>query len=207
MPHPIIDHLKRFRVRWAVAAGVAVVAVGLTAFAVKGATHKAPAVDGPRLSIAVVAPKEPKVQPGDVMDVGALNDGFDGHLPEQAGHSPDMDLYAEQPTYVEDEGVTRSDSRRSADYRDGRYDDDRYRDDRSGYDDRRAQDAAYDRRGDRDEPRGRPMAFGFDRQQPDWRAEREARWAAMAEREARLREDEARYRYRTRSAYEGDGRY
>ncbi|CAN5420283.1 hypothetical protein BH09PSE1_BH09PSE1_25210 [soil metagenome] len=180
MTHPvletIIDHLSRFRVRWAVAAGVAVTALALTAFAVGGrGGAEAETADGPRLNIAVVAPTEPDVQPGEVMDVGRLNDGFDGKMPERVEQtSADVDLYAEQPAYVEDDRRWRSDDRRP---------DDRY-DDHPAYEDRKPDD-----RVEREAFRGRPMSFGFDQPQPDWRAEREARRAAL---DARERERSAR---------------
>ncbi|CAN5370838.1 hypothetical protein BH10PSE1_BH10PSE1_29040 [soil metagenome] len=173
MTHPVLEHLSRFRVRWAVAAGVSVVALALTAFAVTSRDGPRASGDGPRLNIAVVAPVERDVQPGEVMDVGRLNDGFDGKMPERVEQtSADTDLYVEQPAYVEDDQSWRADERR---------------DDR-GYD-RAARDSS-DRADDR--PRGeayqgRPMSFGFDQPQPDWRAEREARRAALDAREREAR--------------------
>jgi len=179
MTHQILEHLSRFRVRWAVAAGVTVVAIALTAFAVGGGGGDRPnAVEGPRLSIAVVAPPERDVPPGEVMDVGRLNDGFDGQMPDRMTvNRDDVDLYAEQPAYVADDDR-------------GDYGVDERHDDRQPY------EASHqvDDRDRRDPMSGRPMSFGFDQAQPDWRAEREARRAALDARE-RDRADRRARRY------------
>lgn len=194
MTHPVLEHFSRFRVRWAVAGGVSVVALGLTAFAVSGG-RAIPSEDanGPRLNIAVVAPVERDVQPGDVMDVGRLNDGFDGKMPERVEQaSADMDMYAEQPAYVEDDRSWRSDERKQG-WRADRY----------------APTPAYDapRKPDeqpqREAYRDRPMSFGFDQPQPDWRAEREARRAALDARE-RERDERRERRYSSSGGPSGD---
>jgi hypothetical protein len=173
MTHPVLEHFSRFRVRWAVAGGVAVAALALTAFAVGGRGASEDRLgDGPGLNIAVVPPVERDVQPGDVMDVGRLNDGFDGKMPEPVEQvSADADLYAEQPAYVESDQGWRAENR--PDYDRDRYERDRYAPER-------------ERPADPAPPetfRGRPMSFGFDQPQPDWRAEREARRAALDARE------------------------
>jgi hypothetical protein len=188
MAHPIFDRLKEPRVRWLIVGGVALVAVIVGGFSLAGhAGGDEDTGDGPRLSIAVVPPVEKDVQPGDVMDVGRLNDGFDGKMPEAVEHTAaDADLNVEQPAYVEDDAAWRRDDRRTDD-RDDAYD--RARpgpDDRNRTDDRMQRDAYQDR----------PMSFGFDQPQPDWRAEREARRAALDARE-RERNAERQRRYRS----------
>lgn len=62
-------------------AASAVAATGLTAVtapALIGQNHDARA-DGPRLSIAVVAPREPVPVAGPIMDVGEVVDGYEHH--------------------------------------------------------------------------------------------------------------------------------
>lgn len=197
MTHPVLEHLSRFRVRWAIAAGVSVVALSLAAFAIGGRGDARDDIDGPRLNIAVVPPVEKSVQPGDVMDVGRLNDGFDGRLPERTEQpAQDVDLYAEQPAYVEDDRNWRADNRREDRRTDSRGYDDRY-DSRPAHEDPRRPDGRHQP----DTFEGRPMSFGFDRPQPDWRAEREARREALdaSERE-RNAERQRRYRSDGRSS-------
>ena len=182
MTHPVLEHFSRFRVRWAVAGGVAVAALALTAFVSHGGDARTTA-GGPPLNIAVVPPVEREVQPGSVMDVGTLNDGFDGRMPESL-RATEVDLYAEQPAYVEDERrapyLQPDYARPRTDpYDAGPYD--------PGMRDPRMRDAAGHDPGRTYQ--GRPMSFGFDQPQPDWRAEREARRAAL---EARDRQGEVR---------------
>jgi hypothetical protein len=182
MAHPILDRLSEPKVRWWIAGGVVVLALALGGFALAGrGGADAEADDGSRLNIAVVAPIEPAVQPGEVMDVGRLNDGFDGQMPEPVQQTAaEPDLYAEQPAYVEDDRSWRSNDRRE--------------------DDRRYEDRAYDApqkpddRGQREAWRGRPMSFGFDEPRPDWRAEREARRQVLEARE-RERNERRERRY------------
>ena len=183
MSHPLLDRLSEPKVRWWIAGGVAVLALTLGGFALtnRGAAD-AESATGPALNIAVVPPVEREVQPGDVMDVGALNNGFDGRMPEPVP-SEQPDFYAEQPAYVEDDW--RADDREPPEYNDRGYDDrPRYEDPAPRQDDRR------------DDYQHRPLAFGFDAPRPDWRAEREARRAAMEARmEARARDDADRRVY------------
>ena len=75
----ILDYFSQPKVRWVMAGVVVVAAVGLGGLALSGRSGgEAKASGGPELSVAVVAPVEPDVQPGDVMDVGELSNGFDG---------------------------------------------------------------------------------------------------------------------------------
>ena len=180
MSHPLLDRLSEPKVRWWIAGGVAVLALTLGGFALTNrGSADAEATSGPALNIAVVPPVERDFQPGDVMDVGALNNGFDGRMPEAvAAPSDNTDYDAEQPAYVEDDW--RADEREAP-----RYDDRaRYEEPAPRQDDRR------------DDYQPRPLAFGFDAPRPDWRAEREARRAAMEARmEAHAREDHDRRVY------------
>lgn len=193
---------------WWVSGGV-VLALVVGGFALAGLDDDpAPLADGPRLNISVVAPTEPDIQPGEVMGVGVLNNGFDGRLPEQAQRMPEGGLYADQPAYTDGDQGWRAEDRWApgASQNSG--------DDRTGDLNRSRQpryvepgpdgDPYANRRPDRPQREAyqeRPMAFGFDRPQPDWRAEREARRVAL---EARERERNARDR---RYAASGDPRY
>jgi hypothetical protein len=102
----ILDYLSRPQSRWIMAGVVVVAALGLGGLMLAGGDDEARAAGGPGLSVAVVAPVEPDVAPGGVMDVGQLNNGFDGKLPEarpatDTTQQPPDDYYAEQPAYVE----------------------------------------------------------------------------------------------------------
>lgn len=63
---------------FAVALGMAVVVVGIVAVRAVALPGSRPALEGERLQIQVVAPREPTVTPGAVMEVGDLVDGFEG---------------------------------------------------------------------------------------------------------------------------------
>jgi hypothetical protein len=102
----VLDYLSQPKARWIMAGVVVVAALGLGGMMLTGGDDgQARAGGGPELSVAVVAPQEPNVEPGGVMDVGQLNNGFDGKLPEARLASdtapPPADYYAEQPAYVE----------------------------------------------------------------------------------------------------------
>ena len=97
MPHPILDHLSRHRV--AVAGLVIAGGLAVTTFALAGRDAPADPATGPELAIAIVPPVEPDIQPGDVMDVGALNDAFDRAALQRPAPAPLID--AAQPAYVE----------------------------------------------------------------------------------------------------------
>jgi len=101
----VLDYLSQPRARWIIAGVVVVAALGLGGLMLAGGDDEARAAGGPGLNISVVAPVEPDVAPGGVMDVGQLNNGFDGKMPEAqpAADGPAVadDYYAEQPAYVE----------------------------------------------------------------------------------------------------------
>lgn len=206
-PDPSSDAPKGSQLRWWIGGGV-VLALVVGGFALAG--HEDPveqAADGPQINISVVAPVEPDIQPGEVMGVGVLNNGFDGKLPQQA--APQGGLYAEQPAYVEGDQGWRAEDRWAPGARPGRGNI-QTSNGQPDYVQPGPQDAPYSR-SDRlqGEPyQERPMSFGFDRPQPDWRAEREARRAALEDRD---RAREARRRYNTSRSQDprgqGDPRY
>ena len=95
MAHP----LSRTDVRLGIAAAVVVVgAIGVGAFLLGGSETVRPL--GPGMSIAVVAPVEPEVLPGETMEVGALNDGFDRAALERAAQPPVDDTYMPEAAWL-----------------------------------------------------------------------------------------------------------
>ena len=168
MLNPILDHLRRHRV--AIACLVIAAGLAVTTFALAGRGAPATPATGPELAIAIVPPVEPDIQPGDVMDVGALNDGFDRAALQRQAPPPLTDVA--QPAYVDTAWEAppppaprrvHSEPPREADV-----------------------DHGYDRPPPPpppDEYRGDPRAFGFDIRRPDYEAERAERRAMM---EARL---------------------
>ncbi|MFC5344052.1 hypothetical protein ACETK8_19075 [Brevundimonas staleyi] len=95
MTHP----LSRTDVRLGLAAlAVVVGVVGVGAFIMGGSEAARPL--GPGISIAVVAPVEPEVLPGETMEVGALNDGFDRAALERAAAPPVDDTYTPEPAWL-----------------------------------------------------------------------------------------------------------
>lgn len=95
MAHP----LSRTDVRVGIAAAVVVVgAIGAGAFLLGGSETVRPL--GPGMSIAVVAPVEPEVFPGETMEVGALNDGFDRAALERAAEPPMDDTYVPEAAWL-----------------------------------------------------------------------------------------------------------
>jgi len=115
---PILDRLKSAARRlrphhFAAVAALAVAALGVVT--VRSIALPAPeaVLDGDRLHIQVVAPVEPEITPGSVMDVGELVDGFvytppPRQAPEPAAYAP----------YGEEYGPPepRPDRRRTADH-------------------------------------------------------------------------------------------
>jgi hypothetical protein len=100
----VLDYLSQPKARWIMAGVVVVAALGLGGLMLAGDGDEARASGGPGLSVAVVAPVEPDVAPGGVMDVGQLNNGFDGKMPEAqlaSDTTQPPDYYVEQPAYVE----------------------------------------------------------------------------------------------------------
>lgn len=185
---PYLDRLNRFagrlaaRVRprhfaWALA--VAVVGIGLAGVRTIVLPGPRPVIDSERLRIQVVAPVEPEITAGPVMEVGDLVDALESAPPayavvEPAAYAPaDEAFEAPEPAppprrYVEDAVV---------------------------------------RAPPRPEPAESPQRegrvarwFGFDGPERDYRAEREAR---RARREARMEQDREG---RERRWYRSDGR-
>ena len=182
--HPILDHISRPGVRIAIAAGLIVLGLALGGLALANRGAADAASGGPGLSIAVVSPPERDVVPGEVMEVGQLTNEFDGSLPEsRPSTDAPYDYGVEQPAYVEADWDRNPPPVR--------------RDDERRVDSPRYDNGRYDRRPDGPRPEevaDNPRAFGFDAPRPDYRAEREARRAAMDARmaEARYREDRDR---------------
>jgi hypothetical protein len=203
MAHPILDRLSQPKARWWIAGGVVLAAVAVGGFALAALDEPdLTRAHGPELNIAVVPPVEPDVEPGDVMDVGQLNNSFDGRLPEPVRPvGGPVDLYADQPAYIEADQGWRIE--RPPVYVQPGPKEDPYQRRRPAEDYGRGAEN-YGRGQENAEHQGRPMAFGFDRPQPDWRAEREARRAAMEARE-QAREDESRAR--VYSSYDEPRRY
>lgn len=104
--HKQLTEAWRRRPRLIVGSAVGAIAlVGLGAFALGGGKAEAPPEAGPVMDIAVVAPKEPEIQPGERMEVGALVDDFDAsaiRAPTPVEVAPESDYYAEQPAYTDD---------------------------------------------------------------------------------------------------------
>ncbi len=173
MPHPILDHLNRHRV--AIAGLVVVGGLAVTTFALAGRDAPAPRATGPELAIAIVPPVEPDIQPGDVMEVGHLNDGFDRAALQRQTPPPLMDAPPErtQTAWIDStppppRRVSSPPPREQVENRD---------------DDRPAPPPP------RDQYEGDPRAFGFDVRRPDYETERAERRAMMEARlEARIRE-------------------
>lgn len=57
-------------------------------------------LSGPRMAIALVAPREPDIQPGSVLEVGDLSDGFDRAVLERASASIDDPTFLPPEAYV-----------------------------------------------------------------------------------------------------------
>ena len=144
-----------------------VVVIGVAAFALGGNASN-DITGGPSLGIAVVAPQEPDVQPGERMGVGRLVDDFDAAALAQASTAP-------PPEDFQNEGV-----------QNGWVGDDMadYPPARTSYEDRpepRGGDwLTVDRPGDR-------RGLGFDGPRPESGAEREARMGSPIERPSRPR--------------------
>lgn len=104
MTHPapqtrcLTDACRRAAARARPVHGVALAAVVVAAFGLVGLRSMelpgpAPIADGDRMRIEVVAPIEPKVSPGGVMDVGELVDGLT-EIPRPAPPEPIPATYA-----------------------------------------------------------------------------------------------------------------
>ncbi len=147
----------------------AVALVSLGAFALNGGKGVSPRAAGPALDIAVVAPVEPEIQPGERMEVGALVDEFDANaIPkpvsaDEADYAGE-DYYLEQPAYTDDAPPPRVRRYASDGYGGDQYPRERYSSEGPPPDEWRT----YEGRGDR-------MGLGFDGPRPESGAEREAR--------------------------------
>ena len=139
-----------------IAAGTAgLIAVGVLALAPRG--EAAAQADGPRISIDVVAPREPVPVEGGVMTVGELTDGYEHHpYVRSATYEPLPDAW------VEEEPLPMPEPRR--------WTSEPPVEPQASVVTVRAQ--------------GDPMKFGFDEPTPDYAAERRERQARMERIEA-----------------------
>ena len=162
--HRLAAHVRpRHLAMVAAVVAIAVVLAGLRAMA---PASPRPVVDGERLRIQVVAPVEPALMAGSVMDVGDLVDGFEYTPPprpvnDQAGDGPwDEDFAgsrpapAPAPNRYREEAVINAPPQPEEPQRD-------WRDGRVG------------------------RWFGFDEPERDYRAERQARRARREDRAGR----------------------
>ena len=96
------DRPSRIDRRWAVAvAAIACVAIGVGVSAWVFAPRDAAAgLNGPRMAISLVPPREPDVQPGSVLEVGALSDGFDRAVLERSAQPVDDPTWLPPEAYV-----------------------------------------------------------------------------------------------------------
>ena len=157
----------RFNPAYAASIGtIGALAVGLAAFAAKDPRPVSAPPSGPALQIALVAPEEPKVGVGSVMDVGDLTDGYEHRPYAPASLTPDVawteaeDGYEEShiPSAPRQEWSPRLDEARVAAVQFVQ------------------------------EVRERPLSFGFDRPRPDYAQERRQRREAMQRMEIERRE-------------------
>ncbi|MFN3668459.1 MAG: hypothetical protein ACK4VY_04070 [Brevundimonas sp.] len=154
-----------------VAGAVLVLGVGMASAGAGNRPAPAPASDDRRLRIEVVAPVEPAIAPGGVMEVGHLVDGFTG-VPRTPPRTMDV--------WVPDDEI-HEDPPRSPYRPERRYDEAVVRP-------MVEPDGRYEARDPR-RPDSLGRGFGFDAPERDYRAEREAR---RARREARERERDLR---------------
>lgn len=185
-----LDRLKRQARRFAASVRprhVALVAVlsavglGVVAAGTMALPRPEPILDGERMTIQVVAPIEPEVAPGAVMEVGDLVEGFEYRPPP-----PAMIESADREAWEDgfEAPVPRPVSRRDDDGRG-------YAPPRPEAPVERPPEERRDRRADR--------WFGFDAPDRDYRAEREARRARL---DARIERDRERREVRW---YRSDG--
>ena len=154
MAHP----LSRTDVRLGLAAVAMVGVVGMGAFMLGGSeTGRAL---GRSLAIAVVPPVEPEVLPGETMEVGALNDGFDRAALDRVAEPP-LDDTLPPPAWIGDESLGAPPPRMPMP---------------TPVSDTRVIEVAA--------PPADPLAdgsrtFGFDQPRPDYAGERALRWTRM----------------------------
>ncbi|TPW05441.1 MAG: hypothetical protein FD125_722 [bacterium] len=171
----LLDQLKQGARRFAagvrpghlaIVAVVAVAGVGISMARTMSLPGPQPILDGEQMKIQVVAPVEPEITPGSVMEVGDLVEGFEYRRPTPA--VIEADDYA--PWDEESEVPTpRPASRRNDDYA-------------------MAPAPPPDTRVDQRDTRA-DRWFGFDAPDRDYRAEREARRARM---DARIEQERER---------------
>lgn len=157
----------RFNPAYAASIGaIGALAVGVAAFAAMEPRPVTTGSHGAALQIALVAPKEPEVGGGSVMDVGELTDGYKHRPYVPARYTPVetwTDDYADDlPTPSRARWVPAAEEVRAA-----------------------AVEFVED-------VRQRPLSFGFDRPRPDYAEERRQRREAMERREMERREFERR---------------
>ena len=183
LPDPVRRFLQGVRpVHLAAVTAVVVAAIGLMALKFVSLPGPAPVAAGEGLKIEVVAPVEPALVPGSVMEVGDLVDGFHYVRPAPAERVPAYDV-----AWAEDEAAPVEPRRRETGVR-------RYASPDAGP----GQVAEPESLGER----GRRW-FGFDNPRPDHAAERRARQARMEALEDQRRADfESRRRYRSDPAVE-----
>lgn len=164
------------------AAAVSVAAIGLIALKFVSLPGPAPVAEGAGLKIEVVAPVEPTLVPGSVMEVGELIDGFRYVRPAPAQRVPAYDV-----AWAEDEAAPVESRQRESGVR-------RYASSDAGPPQGREPETLGER--------GRRW-FGFDEPRPDYAAERRARQGRMEALEDQRRADfERRRRYRSDPAVE-----
>lgn len=181
----------------AAAAAVAVIAVGVAGVRAVALPGPQPLLDGARMQIEVVDPVEPEINPGSVMDVGELVDGFEYTPPPPPRRVVEPVAYA---SYDDDFEPPKRRPKSAA-----------YNEQPIIHAPPQPEARAGDRRGPRDDRVDR--WFGFDAPERDYRAEREARRARRDAREERARErdwrrDRDRYRDQERREtrrYASDG--
>lgn len=178
--HPARRSLRP--VHLAAVAAVSVAAIGLMALRFVTLPEPDPVAAGDGLKIEVVAPVEPELVPGSVMEVGELIDGFRYVRPAPAARIPAYDV-----AWAEEEAATVEPRRRESRVR------------------RYASADAEPGPAPRPETlgeRGRRW-FGFDNPRPDYVAERRARQARTEALEDQRRADfERRRSYRSGPAVE-----
>ncbi|CAN5292943.1 hypothetical protein BH10PSE2_BH10PSE2_22420 [soil metagenome] len=178
--HPLLDRLSQPRSLMVVAGVVVLAGVAAATFAFGRGDHRAGPAGGAQMQLALVAPVEPTVQPGERMEVGALSDGFDGKMPPPPPREDEP--WMDQPAYVEtgwgsDGNADDPESRRimrsqppmdPKGYNQGRYDQGRDPDDAPGTPPLT-----------QGSPRGDALGLGFDGDRPNYEAQRAARRAAL----------------------------
>ena len=182
-PEPVRRFLHGVRpVHLAAVAAVSVAAIGLMALRFVNLPGPAPVAAGEGLRIEVVAPVEPELVPGSVMEVGELIDGFRYVRPAPAERVPAYDV-----AWAEDEAAPIVPRRRETGVR-------RYASSDGGPGEVREPETLGER--------GRRW-FGFDNPRPDYAAERRARQARMEALEDQRRADfDSRRRHRSDPAVE-----